>query len=342
MPHRLVAILSVLLLWVVPARSADDVAAFYRGRQLRIVVGTAAGGGYDLFARAVARHIGAHIPGNPAVIVQNLPAAGGMVMTNQLYASAPRDGSVIGAPINGIPTAPLLAPAGAHFDATRLIWLGSTNREPYVAFVWRTAPVQSLADLRTRELIVGATAPGTTMVDFPLLTNDILGTRFRIVRGYEGTPQINTAIERGELEGQGGIGWAAVKAQVPQWITERKIKVIAQYGLKRHPDLADVPTMLELATSDPDRHALTMLFARTEYGRPYFLPPEVPAARVEALRRAFDATMRDPAFVSDAAKLQLEIDPMTGEAVQALVGDLAATPPDVVARVRAILEASAR
>src|SRR5258705_42077 len=187
-----------------------------------------------------------------------------------------------------------------------------------------------------------ATAHGTTMVDFPLLTNDILGTRFRIVRGYEGTPQINTAIERGELEGQGGIGWAAVKAQVPQWITERKIKVIAQYGLKRHLDLADVPTMLELATSDPDRQALTMLFARTEYGRPYFLPPEVPAARVEALRRAFDATMRDPAFVSDAAKLQLEIDPMTGEAVQALVGDLAATPPDVVARVRAILEASAR
>ena len=342
MSHRLVAILSALLLWVVPARSADDVAAFYRGRQLRIVVGTAAGGGYDLFARAVARHIGAHIPGNPAVIVQNLPAAGGMVMTNQLYASAPRDGSVIGAPINGIPTAPLLAPAGAHFDATRLIWLGSTNREPYVAFVWRTAPVQSLAELRTRELIVGATAPGTTMVDFPLLTNDILGTKFRIVRGYEGTPQINTAIERGELEGQGGIGWAAVKAQVPQWITERKIKVIAQYGLKRHPDLADVPTMLELATSDPDRQALTMLFARTEYGRPYFVPPEVPAARVEALRRAFDATMRDPAFVSDAAKLQLEIDPMTGEAVQALVGDLAATPPDVVARVRAILEASAR
>ena len=342
MPHRLVVILSALLLWVAPARGADDVAAFYRGRQLRIVVGTAAGGGYDLFARAVARHIGAHIPGNPAVIVQNLPAAGGMVMTNQLYASAPRDGSVIGAPINGIPTAPLLAPAGAHFDATRLIWLGSTNREPYVAFVWRTAPVQSLADLRTRELIVGATAPGTTMVDFPLLTNDILGTRFRIVRGYEGTPQINTAIERGELEGQGGIGWAAVKAQVPQWITERKIKVIAQYGLKRHPDLADVPTMLELATSDPDRQALTMLFARTEYGRPYFLPPEVPAARVEALRRAFDATMRDPAFVADAAKLQLEIDPMSGEAVQALVGDLAATPAQVVARVRAILEASAR
>jgi hypothetical protein len=229
-----------------------------------------------------------------------------------------------------------------HFDAEKLIWLGSTNREPYVAFVWHTAPVQTLAELRARELVVGATAPGTTMVDFPLITNDILGTRFRIVRGYEGTPQINNAIERGEIEGQGGIGWAAVKAQVPQWITEKKIKVIAQYGLKRHPDLADVPSMLELAHTEADRRALLVLFARTEYGRPYFLPPEVPAARVAALRRAFEATMRDPAFIADAAKLQLEIDPMRGEEVQALVGDLARTPPDVVARVRAVLEGTAK
>jgi len=322
-----------------PANAQEDVAAFYKGKTVRIVVGTAAGGGYDLFARIVARHLAAHIPGGPSIIVQNLPAAGGLVMTNQLYASAPRDGTVIGAPINGIPTAPLIQPNGAHFDAEKLIWLGSTNREPYVAFVWHTAPVQSLADLQANELIVGATAPGTTMVDFPLITNAILGTKFRIVRGYEGTPQINNAIERGEIEGEGGIGWAAVKAQVPQWITGKKIKVIAQYGLKRHTDLADVPSMLELAKNEADRRALTMLFARTEYGRPYFLPPEVPAARVAALRRAFDETMRDPAFVADAAKLQLDVDPMSGEQVQALVGDLARTPTDVVARVRAILAA---
>jgi tripartite-type tricarboxylate transporter receptor subunit TctC len=265
-----------------PAAAQDEVAAFYQGKQVRIVVGTAAGGGYDLFARVVARHIASHIPGHPLVIVQNLPAAGGLVMTNQLFATAPRDGTVIGAPINGIPTAPLLAPNGVRFDAEKLIWLGSTNREPYVAFVWHTAPVQTLAELRTQELVVGATAPGTTMVDFPLITNAILGTRFKIVRGYEGTPQINNAIERGEIEGQGGIGWAAVKAQVPQWIAENKIKVIAQYGLKRHPDLADVPSMLELAATDADRRAMLMLFARTEYGRPYFVPPEVPAARVAA------------------------------------------------------------
>ena len=160
-----------------------------------------------------------------------------------------------------------------------------------------------------------------------------------MVRGYEGTPQINHAIERGEIQGQGGIGWAAIKAQVPQWIAEKKIKVIAQYGLKRHPELADVPSMLEQARTEPDRQALTMLFARTEYGRPYFLPPDVPAERVRALRRAFDATMRDQAFIADAARLQLEIDPMTGEEVQALVAQLARTPPEIVTRVRAALEA---
>ena len=334
-------ILLAALACAVPAAAQKDVAAFYKGKTVRIVVGTAAGGGYDLFARIVARHLAGHIPGAPAVIVQNLPAAGGLVMTNQLYATAPRDGTVIGAPINGIPTAPLIAPNGVHFDAEKLIWLGSTNREPYVAFVWHTAPVQSLADLQTKELIVGATAPGTTMVDFPLITNAILGTKFKIVRGYEGTPQINNAIERGEIDGEGGIGWAAVKAQVPQWISGKKIRVIAQYGLKRHADLADIPSMLELARSEADRRALSMLFSRSEYGRPYFLPPDVPAERVEALRRAFDATMKEPAFIADAARLQLDIDPMTGEEVQALVAQLAKTPPAIVARVRAALEAPA-
>jgi len=316
----------------------DDVAAFYRGKQIRIVVGSAAGGGYDLFARILARHLVDHLPGNPTVIVQNLPAAGGLVMTNQLFSLGPKDGTVIGAPINGIPTAPLLQPGGAHFDATRLNWLGSTNREAYVAFVWHTVPVTTMAELTSKEVVVGATAPGTTMVDFPLLLNDVLKLKFKIVRGYESTPQINHAIERGEVQGMGGIGWASIKAQTPHWITEKKIRVIGQYGLKRYPELADVPTMLELATAEPDRAAMRMLFARTEYGRPYFLPPDVPAGRVQALRRAFDATMKDTGFVTDVARLGLELDPMTGEELQDLVGQLSSTPPDVVARVRSALD----
>jgi hypothetical protein len=189
-----------------------------------------------------------------------------------------------------------------------------------------------------RQLIVGATAAGTTLVDFPLVTNKILGTKFKVVRGYDATPQINVAIERGEVEGIGGIGWQSIKTQVPRWIAEKRITVIAQYGFKRDAELADAPTMLELAKTDTDRAALTMMSARTEYGRPYFAPPEVPPARVEALRRAFDATMSDADFMADAAQLQLELSPMRGEEVQALVGKLAQTPPETVARVRAALE----
>jgi tripartite-type tricarboxylate transporter receptor subunit TctC len=343
MPRCLVAVCSALFLSLsLPAGAQEDVAAFYRGKQIRIVVGSAVGGGYDLFARAVARHIVHHIPGNPSAIVQNLPAAGGVVMVNQLFMVGPKDGTVIGAPINGIPTMPLLQPGAAQFHAGKLNWIGSTNREPYVAFLWHTAPVQNLAELQRTEVLVGATTPGTTMVDFPAITNDILGTRFKIVRGYQGTPQINLAIERGEVQGMGGIGWQSVKTQTPQWIAESKIKVVAQFGLRRHAELPDVPLMMDLAKSDTDRQALSMMFGRTEYGRPYFVPPDVPAERVQALRRAFDATMKDPAFVADAAKLQLQVDPMTGEEVQTLVAQLAETPPDVVARVRAALEAGAK
>ena len=318
--------------------AAPSVEQFYRGRTVTLMVGTAPGGINDISARVVARHLNRFIPGNPTIIVQNQPAAGGVVMTNQLYSQGPRDGTVIGVPINGLPTAPLLQ-SGTQFDPERLIWLGSTNREAYVAFVWHTVPVTSITELTSKEVVVGATTPGTTMVDFPLLVNDVLGFKFKVVRGYQGTPQINLAIERGEVEGMGGLGWASVKAQTPHWISERKIKVLAQYGLKRYSELADVPTMLEFAKSDADRQAMTMLFARTEYGRPYFLPPDVPVERVAALRRAFDATMKDPAFVAEAAKLQFDVDPLTGEQVQALVAQLAATPREVVARVRAALEA---
>jgi len=336
---RSMLFLAAPILSISPCIAQDDVAAFYRGKQIRILVGSAAGGGYDLFARVVARHMAKHIPGRPTIIVQNLPAAGGLVMTNQLFNVGPKDGTVIGTPINGIATAPLLQPHAVRFNATKFNWIGSTNREPYVAFVWHTVPVASIAELADHEVVVGATMPGTTMVDFPLLANDVLGLKFRIVRGYGSTPQINHAIERGEVEGMGGIGWSSVKAQSSHWLREGKIRVIGQYGLKRHPELRDVPTMLELARSEADAHALRMLFARTEYGRPYFLPPDVPGERVQAIRRAFDATMRDPAFIADAARLQLEIDPMTGEELQALVAQLANTPPDIVARVRAALEA---
>jgi tripartite-type tricarboxylate transporter receptor subunit TctC len=319
-----------------PAR-AEDVASFYHGKQIRFIVGSAPGGTYDLLARIVARHMGAHIPGEPLIIVQNQPTAGGLAMVNQLYAVGPKDGTVIGVPLNGIPAAPLLEPAVARFDAAKLIWVGSTHSEPYVAYVWHTAPVQNLAGVLSKQLVVGATTPGTTMSDVPHLTNAVLHTKFKIVPGYGSTPQMNEALEHGEVEGIIGFGWFALNAQVPQWVAQKKINVIAQFGLTRSRILPDVPLMIDLAKTQVDRHALAMLFGRTEYGRPYFLPPDVPADRVEALRRAFDATMKDEAFVAEAAKIGFAVDPLTGEQVQAAIGELAGTPADVVARVRAAL-----
>jgi tripartite-type tricarboxylate transporter receptor subunit TctC len=316
---------------------AEDVASFYRGKQIRFVVGSAPGGTYDLLARIVARHMGAHIPGDPTIIVQNQPTAGGIVMTNQLYALGPKDGTVIGVPLNGIPAAPLLQPQAARFDSTKLIWLGSTHSEPYVAYVWHTAPVQKLADVLSKQLVVGATTPGTTMYDFPMLTNAVLGTKFKIVPGYGSTPLMNEALERGEIEGVVGFGWFALNAQVGPLLKDKKIEVIAQFGSAGSRLLPDVPLMLDLAKNEADRQALLLLFGRTEYGRPYFLPPDVPPDRVAALRRAFDATMQDPAFVADANRIGFPLDPLTGEQVQAAVAALARTPPAVVARVRAAL-----
>jgi len=337
--RRLVTISAAIFCIATPA-GADDVADFYRGKQLRFIVGSAVGGAYDLFARAVARQIVHHIPGNPTIVVQNQPAAGGMVMTNQLYNQGPKDGTVIGVPLNGVPTAPMLQ-AGSQFDASKLNWLGSINREAYVGFVWHTAPVQHIRDVATKEVLVGSTTMGTTMNDFPLLLNDLLGYKFKVVRGYQGTPQINLAIERGEIQGNAGVGLASVKALSQNWIDEKKIRMLVQYNLEPYPELADVPLAMSLARTDDERLAMRLLFARTEYARPYFLPPDVPADRVQALRRAFDATMKDPAFLAEAAKLQLDVSPMTGEALQALVGELAKTPPAIVSRVRSALEAPA-
>jgi len=327
----------LLLILLAPAR-ADDVADFFRGKTVRIVVGVGVGSGYDLNARLLARHLPNYIPGHPAVIVQNQPGAGSLTMTNQLFVAGPFDGTAIGASFNGMPTTPLLQPAAAHFDPNKLIWLGSTNRETQVTYVWHTAPVQRLEDLKTTELIVGAQAPGSTQYDFPVLANALFGYRFKVITGYESTPKIHLAMERGEVQGNGATNWTTIKLLNANWIDEKKIRVLGQWGLKRHPELPDVPLVLDLAQNDADRQALRLALARLEYGRPFFLPPGVPVERVAALRRAFDAAMKDPELLAEAEKSKIEIDPLPGEEVSELVKQVNATPPDVVARVRAAME----
>jgi tripartite-type tricarboxylate transporter receptor subunit TctC len=316
----------------------QDVADFYRGKTLRIVVGVGVGSGYDINARAIARHLSAHIPGNPTVIVQNQPGAGSLTMTNALYNTGPFDGTVIGASFNGMPTTPLLQPVGVRFDPVKLIWVGSSNREAQITYLWHTAPVDKFEDIRNREIVVGAQAPGSTQYDYPMLVNHLFGFKFKIITGYESTPKIHLAMESGEVQGNGASNWSTIKALNPGWITEKKIKILAQWALRKHPDLADIPMVLDLARTDADRQALLLGLARLEFGRPFFLPPGVPADRVVALRRAFEATMKDKEFLADAEKLKIDVDPLTGEEVAALVEQVARTSPETAARVRAAME----
>ena len=336
----LAAFCAISLCAAAPARAQDDVAAFYKGKQLRFIVGSAAGGGYDLFARIVARHIVNHIPGNPNIIVQNQPA-GRRRGDDQpaLRARAPR--TAPSSASRSTASRPRRCCSRARSSMPRkLIWLGSTNREAYVAFVWHTVPVASIAELTSKEVVVGATTPGTTMVDFPLLVNDVLGYKFKVVRGYRHAADQPRDRARRD-PGHGGSAGPRSRRRRRSGSPRRRSRCSRNTASSATAELPDIPTMLELARSEPDRAAMRMLFARTEYGRPYFLPPDVPAARVQALRRAFDATMKDPGFVAEAAKLQLDVSPMTGEEVQALVGELAKTPPEIVARVRAALDVPA-
>jgi tripartite-type tricarboxylate transporter receptor subunit TctC len=328
--------LTVMLAAAWPAL-AEDVAAFYAGKTIRMVVGVDVGSGYDVNARLLARHMGRHIPGNPAFIVQNQPGAGSVTMTSQLYASGPFDGTAIGAAFAGMPTIPLLQPGGSRFDPTRLIWLGNTNRETHVTYVWHSAPVQSLAQARSRELIMGAQAPGSSQVDFPLVADALLGFKFKIVSGYQSTAKINLALESGEVQGT-IAAWTTLKTLSSEWLADKKINIIAQWALRPNPELAGVPNVLDAATTEAQRDALRMVLARLDIGRPFFLPPNVPADRVAALRAAFDATVQDPDYLAEADKLKIDVDPLTGAELAALVEQVAQTPADTVARVRAALE----
>jgi Tripartite tricarboxylate transporter family receptor len=269
--------------------------------------------------------------------VQNQPGAGSLTMTNALYNTGPYDGTVMGASFNGMPTTPLLQPTGVRFDPVKLNWLGSTNRETQAMYVWHTAPARALEDIKGTETVMGAQAPGSTQFDYPVLANRLFGFKFKVVTGYESTPKIHLAMESGEVHGT-IANWSTLKAINSNWIVEKKIRILAQWALQKNSELADVPLFLDFARNEDERAALRLMLARLEYGRPFFLPPNVPPARVEALRRAFDATMKDPAYLAEADKLKIEVDPLTGEQVAALVGQVSRTPADTVARVRAAME----
>ncbi|MCH7543297.1 MAG: hypothetical protein IIB65_06635 [Proteobacteria bacterium] len=313
-----------------PPVQAESVADFYKGKTITLYIGYSAGGGYDTYARTIGRVIGRHIPGNPKVVAKNKPGAGSLRLTNELYNSLPKDGTVIATFGRGMVMEPLFGNKKAMFDPSKFTWLGSANNEVSVCIAWHESPIQTLDDFLTMPMIVGGTGPGADTDTFPKVLNNILGTKLRLVTGYPGGNDINLAIERGELQGRCGYSWSSLKSRFPQWLTGKKVQILLQMSTAKHPDLPDVPFVMDLAKTDKDRKVLELIFARQAWGRPFVAPPGVPADRAKALQAAFMATMKDADFLADAKKQKLEIAPISGEKIKQLIAALYASPKDLV------------
>src|SRR5215470_9379137 len=315
------------LLCGTPAPAAE----FYAGKQITLIAGSGVGGGYDLLARLAARHVGRLIPGHPTVIVQNQPAAGSLVAANQIYNTAPKDGTVIALIQRGMLLAKLINPAAVRFELDKLNWLGNLASETGLVLAWHTAPHRTAKDLFEQELIVG----GQTGVDpeiTPRLYNALIGTRFKIVTGYNGTAEIALAIERGEVQGIGDWSWASFKKQRPDWIRDKKVTLLLQGALQRDPELPDLPSALDFVKSEADRKVMELFFTQKTIARPVIAPPGIPGEQLAELRSAFAALATDREFLADAEKSGLDVAPVAGDTVDKVVALIAGTPPDVADR----------
>jgi len=329
---RAFACIVAALALTAPAR-AQSVEEFYRGRSITVLVGFTAGGGYDLYARLLGRHMGRHVPGNPTIVVQNMPGAGSMKATQYVYGVAAKDGLTLGTVSRGMVTEPLLN--AANFDPTRLTWLGTITSETSVCATWKTSLVKSWDDMFKREFSLGGSAIGADPDTFALIMRNVFGAKVKLVTGYPGGNDINLAMERSEVDGRCGWSWTSLKSQ-KNWLPQ--INLLVQFNLEKNADLPNVPVALERAASDEQRQVLRLLIAGQYVGRPFFTSPDIPADRKAALRGAFDATMKDPQFLADAAKLDLEISPVGGAAIDGFLADLYRTPKDVVSKAVAAIQ----
>ena len=316
---------------------AQGVADFYKGKNVDLYVGYSVGGAYDLYARLLSRHMGKHIPGNPTIIPKNMEGAGSLRLANWLYNVAPKDGTAFGIFGRGTGFDPLLGNNAAKFDATKFNWIGSANNEVSICVAWSTSGVTKFEDLLERQLVVGGTSRSADTDQFPLFLNGVLGTKMKVVTGYPGGNEVGLAMERGEVQGRCGWSWSSVKTTHKKWVDEKKFIILVQLGLDKHPDLPDVPLVVDLANTDEQRQILRLVFARQVMGRPFIAPPGLPQDRVDALRKAFLDTMRDPEYLADAEKTQMEINPVSGEKVQALVKEEYATPPAIAQKAASYL-----
>lgn len=316
-----------------PAALAQD-ADFYRGRSVEIVIGYPPGGSNDVYSRLLAQFMGENIPGNPKLVARNMPGAGSFVAANYVYALAPKDGTVIAIAAPTLALDERLGNPGAKYRTADFAWIGRINSLVNIVFT-RKGVASTLQDAMAREVTLAGTGAGSTVSIYPTVVNNVLGTKFKLVMGYQGSHQAMLAVERGEVEGH-STGWEAVKTAHPDWLRDKSIDILAQFGLKRHAEMPDVPTAVELAKTEEDRRVLAAIMNASEIGISYFSPPGSPPQRVETLRAAFAATMRDAGFLQQAERAKLGVAPMSGADVQALVGEVGALDDKLLARVRSI------
>jgi tripartite-type tricarboxylate transporter receptor subunit TctC len=322
--------------WCMPAK-AQDPADFYRGKTIQLLIAYTSGGNYDLHARVLARHISKYIPGSPTVVPQNFVGAAGLRLANHLYNVAPKDGTIIGILARGSSTEPLLGNTAAQFDPRRYTWIGSVADEVSVCVSWHSSKVKSFQDMLTTPFIVGGQGPSSDANLFASLLHSVFGAKTQIVSGYPGTNEISLAMERGEVEGRCGWAWGSVKVSRGNWLAAKKINVILQIALQRAPDLPDTPLIMDLARNESERKMLQLMFSRQQMAWPFAAPPDLPADRVATLRTAFVATMKDPDYLAEAKQRGLEVNPMSGEAMEALVRQIYDSPAEVVAATKAAI-----
>jgi tripartite-type tricarboxylate transporter receptor subunit TctC len=303
--------------------------SFYKGKQVRVVIASGAGGGYDAYGRAVARHIGHHLPGEPSTIAQNMDGAGGLVAMNYTYNKAEKDGTVMLATYNSLTLQPLFDARGTHYDPRQFNWIGSVSSQQNICVTWHTSPVHTLDQAGEREVIVASTGASSDSSTTPKILNALAGTKFKVILGY-GTSESRLAVERGEVDGVCGLSWSTLKASNPDWLDGKKLNILTQMGLHKHPDMPDVPLVTEFVKDPGDQQVLTLLLMRSGMGRPFVAPPGVPADRLTLLRDAFMATMKDHAFIADATKMKLEVDPMGPEEMAKLIKSAYDSPQSIV------------
>ena len=321
---------------------AQSIESFYRGRTVTIVVGYSVGGGYDAHARVLARHLGKHLPGNPAVVVQNMPGAGSLRAANYIYNAAPKDGATLGVFARGMAMEPLIGASSTNFDSRKFAWIGSGTNEVSVCATWHAAKVKTWSDGLAIPFTVAGEGSGSDPDIFSIMLRNVFGAKMRLVSGYPGGADMTLAIERGEVDGRCGWTWSSVRLQRPDWVTGHKLNVLVQLAAQPSPELPGVPLITDLATTERQRQIVDMVLSRQAMGRPLVAPPGTPDDRKEALRRAFDATMADPDFVAEATARGLEVNPVKGADLDKLLVALYATPPAVIAEVKAIIAEGAK